>query len=354
MGVQEIKNISPKFPERISDVEMLENMLSEPSEGVVETLSRLDGDIIILGVAGKMGTTLARMAKRASDMAGIKRRVIGVSRFTRAEEEGKLNSAGIETLRCDLLDEDQLKALPDVPNVVFMAGMKFGSTGNESLTWAMNVLLPGMVCSKYNKSKIVAFSSGSLYGLSPITNGGSLEDGPVNAVGEYSMSVLGRERVFEHYSRTAGIPVSLIRLNYAVEMRYGVLVDVAQRVWNGTPVDVAMGNMNAIWQADANAMTLQTFDYVSSPPFIINITGPEMLSVRQVALEFGSLLGKTVEFEGTESLDPLVSNAQLSHRLFGYPRVGIQQVIHWIADWISQGSETLGKPTHFEVRNGKY
>jgi nucleoside-diphosphate-sugar epimerase len=338
----------------IESVERLEDLLSEPTAGVVETLGRLDGDLILLGVGGKMGPTLARMARRASDLAGVRRRIIGVSRFTAGDLPARLAAHGVEPVACDLLDPDQLAALPDAANVVFMTGMKFGATGQEALTWTMNSYLPGAVCEKYRHSRIVAFSTGNVYGLTPVSLGGSVEEDPPNPVGEYAQSCLGRERVFEHFSRTLGIPLALIRLNYATELRYGVLVDIAQRVLTGRPVDVTMGHLNAIWQADANAMALAAFGHAATPPFVVNVAGPELLSVRRVAAQFGRLFGREVTLHGTEAPDALLSNGQLGHRLFGYPRVSVQQMICWIADWLRRGGVTLGKPTHFEVRDGKF
>jgi nucleoside-diphosphate-sugar epimerase len=338
----------------IRDVEHLEDLLSEPSDGAVQAMGRLEGDLIVLGVGGKMGPTLARMARRASDAAGVSRRVIGVSRFSSDLLESRLRKHGVETIRCDLLDPEQLGRLPDVPNVVFMTGMKFGSTGQEALTWAMNVYLPGMVCQKYRASRIVAFSTGNVYGLTPVAFGGSLEGDPLRPLGDYAMSCVGRERIFEHFSRAFEMPTALLRLNYANEPRYGVLVDLARRVWTGEPIDLSMGHFNAIWQADANAMSLQAFDELASPPRILNIAGPELLSVRRVAEQFGALLGKAVSLTGAEAADALLSNGQLAHRLFGYPRIGVGQMIEWFADWVRQGGESLGKPTHFEVRDGNF
>ena len=338
----------------IHDAAELEDRLSEPTPGVVATMRRLQGDILVLGVGGKMGPTLARMAKRATDLAGVQRRVIAVSRFSKGGLEAELQSHGIETRRCDLLDPDQLDSLPDAPHIVYMAGMKFGATGNESLTWAMNAHLPGLVCRRFRRSRIVAFSTGNVYPLAPVTSGGSLETDPLNPVGEYAMSCLGRERIFEHYSRTLGIPVSIIRLSYAVEMRYGVLIDIASRVFAEEPIDLTMGNMVAIWQADANAMSLQAFDHAASPPFVVNVTGPEILSVRQVASEFGRLLDREVRFAGVESGVALISNARKAQMLFGYPAVPISSVIAWCAEWVARGGETLGKPTHFETTDGKF
>jgi nucleoside-diphosphate-sugar epimerase len=340
--------------DRIENVEQLEDLLSEPSEAAIEALARLDGDVIVLGVTGKMGPTLARMVRHASDRAGVRRRVVGVARFSDAGAAARLQAHFIETIRCDLLDPVQLAALPDVPNVVFMTGMKFGATGQEGRTWAMNCWLPAMVCQKYRRSRIVAFSTGNVYGLTPMALGGSIESDPLAPVGEYAQSCLGRERLFEHFSRCYDIPMSLLRLNYASEMRYGVLVDLAQRVRHGLPVDVTMGHLNALWQADANAMALASFAHLCSPPIVLNLAGPELLSVRRVAAEFSRRFGRAVPFHGVESADAFLSNGQMAHRLFGYPRVSAGQMISWIADWIERGGETLGKPTHFEVRDGKF
>ncbi|HEX8911451.1 MAG TPA: NAD(P)-dependent oxidoreductase [Humisphaera sp.] len=345
------------FPESIRDLDHLEDLLSEPTPGVIDTCRRLEGDVIVLGVGGKMGPSLSRMIVRASAAAGVKRRVIGVSRFgsgSGAALQKQLNGWGVETLSADLLDQAALDRLPDVPNVVYMAGMKFGSTGQQSLTWAMNSYLPGMVAQKYRRSRIVAFSTGNIYAFVPVASGGADEQGETNPVGEYGMSTLGRERIFEHFSRTLNIPTAIIRLNYAVEMRYGVQMDMALKVSRGEPIDLAMGNLNAIWQADANAHSIQAFDHVASPPRILNVTGPELLSVRSICQELGRLLGKDVTFTGTEAPTALLNNAQLSHRLFGYPRVPIGQVLRWTADWVKRGGATSGKPTGFEKRDGKF
>ena len=338
----------------IASVEELDRLLSEPTPGVIETMRRMDGDLILLGVAGKMGPTLARMAKRASDAAGKPRRIIGVSRFSSPEHERELQQHGIETIRCDLLDETALGQLPDVPNVLYLAGMKFGSTGQESLTWAMNTYLPALVCKKYRHSKIVAFSTGNVYGLVPVSSGGSVETDIPNPVGEYAMSCLGRERMFEHFSRTLNIPLAIIRLNYACEMRYGVLVDLAQRIHAGQPVDLSMGWLNTIWQADANAFTLQCFDRVSTPPFFLNVTGPELINVREACEKLAALMNKTVSFTGVPAETALLNNAERSFGLFGKPRVNADQLLTWIADWIKRGGVTLNKPTHFESRDGKF
>jgi nucleoside-diphosphate-sugar epimerase len=338
----------------IADSAHLDELLSEPAGAVIERFARLEGDLILLGVTGKMGPTLARMARRASDQAGIRRRIIGAARFLDPRQEVLLQAIGIDTLRCDLLDPAQIASLPEVPNVVYLVGMKFGSTGQEARTWAVNCWVPALVCQKYRQSRIVAFSTGNIYGLSPVMRGGSVESDPLNPLGDYAMSCLGRERIFEYFSRAYQIPIVILRLNYACEMRYGVLVDLAQRVREGRSVPLSMGHFNAIWQGDASAMALASFGLASSPPFVLNVAGPELLSVRRVAEQLAEQFGRSVTFEGTESGNALLSNAQLSHQLFGYPRVSAGQLIAWTAEWIGRGGETWRKPTHFEVRDGKF
>ena len=336
------------------DVEDLDEVLSEPTDAVVRTLGALEGDIVILGVGGKMGPTLTRMAKRASEIAKVRRRVIGVSRFSSSKLESQLHMWGVETVRCDLLDPKSLSALPDAPNIVFMVGMKFGTTGQESMTWAMNSFLPGLVSERYRDSRIAVFSTGNVYALSSISLGGSVEQDLPNPLGEYAMSCLGRERIFEHFSRTNQTRMSIIRLNYATELRYGVLVDIALKIHSGQLVPLSMGYLNAIWQGDACAMSLQALGCASAPPLVINIAGPELLSVRRVAEQFGELLHKPVRFEGLESADALLSDAKKSYELFGRPRVRADQMISWIADWVSRGGETLAKLTHFDERTGRF
>lgn len=338
----------------IQTVDQLEAALSEPTPDVIDTMRWLQGDIILLGVAGKMGPSLARMARRASDAAGVKRRVIGVARFSNASVEQELRKSGMETIRCDLLDEEALAGLPDAPNVLYLAGMKFGATGQEALTWAMNAWLPSVVCKRYRGSRIVAFSTGNVYGLVPVEGGGSRETDMPQPVGEYAMSCLGRERVFEHFSRRHEAPTALIRLNYACDLRYGVLVDLAQQVWAGRAVDVTMGWFNTLWQGDANRMTLQAFRHTATPPFVVNVTGPETLSVREVCQQLGAIMGRAVEFMGEESENALLSNAQRAFDLLGRPRVPAGQLIEWVAHWVMRGGPSLGKPTHFESRDGKF
>jgi nucleoside-diphosphate-sugar epimerase len=338
----------------IPTVEHLEELLSEPSDALVKTFAQVPGDILVLGVGGKMGPCLARMAKRAGRSAGSSGRVIGVARFSDPQLEAKLHSHQIETCQADLLDEAHLARLPDAPNVIFMAGMKFGSTGQEPLTWAMNTHIPSLVSKRYSRSRIIAFSTGNVYGLVPVASGGSLETDFPKPVGEYAMSCLGRERIFDYFSHSTNTPMALIRLNYASELRYGVLTDLAQRVRAGEAIDLAMGHLNTIWLGDANDMALRALSHASSPPFVLNVTGPEVLSVRQVCEQFGRLMDRRPQFKGVESARALLNNAQRAFQLFGLPRVSAEQMIRWTADWVMRGQPTLNKPTHFESRSGKF
>jgi len=339
---------------KIANVEQLEDELSRPSQADIEAMAALEGDLLILGVAGKMGPSLARRARRASDAAGVKRRILGVARFSRPESRKELEDWGIETISSDLLAPGALAQLPDAPNVIFMAARKFGSTGAESLTWAMNTFLPGLVAERYRAARIVAFSSGNVYPLTPVVHGGPTETSPTGPVGEYAQSVLGRERMFQHFSSIHGTPVTLLRLNYAVELRYGVLYDIGTKVFNRRPVDLGMGHANVIWQGDANSVCLRSFAIAQSPPAILNLTGPETLAVRWVAKCFGEHFGIEPQLEGTESPTALLNNAQHCCRLFGYPAVSVEQLIEWTAAWIGMGGASLNKPTHFETRDGKF
>jgi nucleoside-diphosphate-sugar epimerase len=340
--------------ERIAGIADLEERLSQPTPGAVKTLAEIGGDIIVLGAGGKMGPSLARMARRASDEAGVKRRVYAVSRFTNPRLLAELTAAGVEPISCDLLDESRVMSLPDAPNVIYMAGTKFGTTGNEPQTWAMNAYLPGVACRRYRDSRIVAFSSGNIYGLVPVASGGSRESDPPQPVGEYAWSVLGRERVFQYFCSANRTPGVLIRLNYACELRYGVLVDIAQKINAGQPVSLGIGHLNTIWQQDANAMVLQSLQEAAVPVRILNLTGPETLRVRDVAARMGNLMGKPVSFEGAESSSALLNDATQALRLFGTPRMAAAQLTEMVADWVMRGGDTLGKPTHFESRDGRF
>ncbi|MBV2247298.1 MAG: NAD-dependent epimerase/dehydratase family protein [Lentimicrobium sp.] len=341
-------------PTVIKTEEELVELLSKPSAETVEMFSHLDGDIIFLGIAGKIGPSLARMAKRACDIAGVSKRVIGVSRFSDQRERDEIEGFGIETIQGDLLDREFLESLPQVKNVYFLAGMKFGSEDNLSLTWAMNTYVPALVADYFRKCRIVAFSTGCVYPLVDVHSGGSLETDRPGPVGEYAQSCLGRERMFEYGSRKHMTHVTLIRLNYAVELRYGVLVDIAVKVKNRVPIDLSMGHFNVIWQGDFNDMALRSIQVASSPARILNITGDNTVQVREVAQEFGRLLGINPLFVGTEMPTALLNNPGQSFDMFGKPQTSLDQIIQWTAGWVIANQRLLGKPTHFEVRNGKY
>lgn len=332
----------------------LEERLSRPSEADRAFLRELEGDLLILGVGGKMGPSLARRARRAADEAGVRKRIIGVARFSNAAVRQQLEAAGIETISADMLEEDQLGALPEVENVIYMAARKFGTTGKEYLTWAMNTYLPARVAERFRNSRIVAFSSGNVYPLVPIAHGGPAESHPPDPVGEYAQSVLGRERMFEYFSCRYGTPVTLLRLNYAIDLRYGVLLDIGLKVFERRPVHVGMGMVNVIWQGDANSVCLRSLRLCQSPPAVLNLTGPETLSVRSIAKRFGERFGVEPIFEGVESGTALLSDASRCQRVFGYPEVSVDQMIEWVADWIRIGGAMWNKPTHFEVRDGKF
>ena len=338
----------------IQNLSELEDRLSEPTPEVVETFRRMDGDLIVLGVAGKMGPSLARMARRATQLAGKPRRIIGVARFSSVHLQTELERDGVETIRCDLLDEAALQRLPDAPNVLFLAGMKFGTTSHASLTWAMNTLLPAMVCRRYARSRMVALSTGNVYGFVPAGVGGSRETDAPAPVGEYGMSALGRERMFEHFSRTLGTSAVLVRLNYACDLRYGVLVDLAQKISAGQAVDLGTSWFNTIWQGDANAMILRCFDQVAAPPLVLNLTGPEVLNIRPTCERLGTSLGRKPIFTGAESSTALLSDAGRAFQLFGKPAVSAEQLMTLVADWLKRGGPTLNKPTQFQARDGNF
>jgi len=338
----------------ITGVEQLEELLSRPTAADVEAMRSLGGDLLLLGVGGKMGPSLALRARRASNEAGLKIKVIGVARFTTPTSRQLLESGGVETIAADLLDDSALDNLPNASNVIHLAARKFGSTGDEAYTWAMNTYLPARVAQRFRASRIVAFSSGNVYPFLPIAGGGAVEETPLEPVGEYATTAVGRERMFTHFSRQYGTPVTILRLNYAVEMRYGVLLDIGRKVFQREPIDLTMGSANVIWQGDANSVCLRSFSLCQSPPFILNLTGPETLSVRRVAIRFGEIFGVKPDLQGEESPTALLNNASRCHKLYGYPSVSLEQLIDWTAAWIGAGNETLDKPTHFEARDGKF
>lgn len=328
-------------------IDQLEDRLSQPLAEDVEFARQLDGDILILGAAGKMGPSLARRIRRAMDQAGGKGELITVSR-------SGLDIPGARHIRSNILDDGALEALPDARNVLFLAARKFGSTGAPEQTWSTNVLLPALVARRYRKSRIVSFSTGNVYPLVPIESGGATEQTPVDPVGEYAWSALGRERMFTYAAMEFGTPVTLLRLNYAVELRYGVLVDIAVKVRDGIPVDLSMGFVNIVWQGYANSVCFRSLGIASTPPRVLNLTGPETLRVRDLALEFGRRLGREPVLTGEEQATALLNNASDCHRTFGMPDVGVDELIGWVADWVCEGGELLGKPTKFQVRDGKF
>lgn len=338
------------WPTEIRNEDELEELLSRPSDQLVKTLAGVDGDITILGVGGKMGPTLARMAKRAAPG----KRVIGVARFSEPGLKDKLHRWDIETVECDLLDPAAVEKLEKTANVVFMAGRKFGSAGNQSLTWAMNVHVPAIVAEAFQEARIVAFSTACVYPFVDIAGQGAREDLELNPPGEYANSCVGRERMFEHFSRTRGTKVSLIRLSYAIDLRYGVLHDVASAVQAGEPVQIDSGHCNVIWQGDANDIALQSLAHADSPPFVLNLSGPELVSVRRLAEKFGEKFGTEPVLAGREQDMAWIVDTSLQQQLFGYPSVPLPRLIDWTARWLSEGGRSLGKPTHFEVRDGTY
>nr|WP_211184554.1 NAD(P)-dependent oxidoreductase [Paenibacillus lemnae] len=338
----------------VRTVAELEAKLAEPSKALIEDLGAMEGDILILGVGGKMGPSLARLAANAVKEGGLNKRIIGVSRFSNAEARRELEDAGVETISCDLLNDEELQKLPDAANVIYMAGNKFGTTGREYFTWGMNAYLPGRVAEKYKNSRIVVFSSGNVYPFSPVGSGGVNESVSPEPIGEYAQSCLGRERVFEYFAHQNETPMTIYRLNYAIDMRYGVLLELAKAIQEGREIDLTMGHANVIWQGDANEMALRCLNHCGTPPTIMNITGPETMSIRWAAGELAKRLGKEALFTGTESDTALLNNASKSHQVFGYPRVSLLQLIDWTAEWALAGGDTWNKPTHFQERKGKF
>lgn len=334
--------------------EAVDELLSRPTLGVMETLRRLDGDVIVLGAGGKMGPTLARMIRRGWDALNCSHKVIGAARFSDAATEERLCASGIETRRCDLLDRAAVQQLPDAPNVIFMAGHKFGASAAPELTWAMNTLVPANVAEKYSAARIVVFSTGCIYPFSPVQAGGSREDDAIGPIGDYANSCVGRERIFTYFSRKNETPLAIVRLNYAIDLRYGVLLDVARKVWDGEPLDLTMGHVNVIWQGDANAQAIQCLEHAASRPFVINITGPETVSVRALAQRFGEVFEREPIFFGAEGPTAWLSDASRARQLFGPPSVNLEEMILWVAQWVRQGGHTLNKPTHFETRDGNF
>ena len=348
-----MSEMKANLPETISSESELEELLSKPSSNVVNMMKRLDGDIIILGVSGKIGPELARTTLRAIEEAGVEKRVIGVDLFPEEGSMEHLAGLDIDLIKCNLLEPDEVAALPDAKNVVFMAGRKFGTSGDEELTWMINVILPANVARHFSQSRIVAFSTGCVYPLVDTDNICS-EDSPLGPVGEYAQSCLGRERVFEYYSKANNTQIGLIRLSYAVDLRYGVLYDIGKMVLEEKPIDLKMGYFNTIWQGDVNNQMLLAFEHCASPPAIWNITRPEIVSIKFVAEEFAKIMGKKAVFKGEEGHKYFLSDTSKAMKVFGPPAVSLERLIHWQAHWLLSGGRSLSKPTHFEENEGEY
>jgi hypothetical protein len=339
------------LPARFDEVEQLDDFLSRPSQALIDDMASLDGDILLLGVAGKMGPTLARLARNAAPA----KRIIGVARFSDPAVRERLDGWGVETIAADLLDAEQVKALPRVKNVLFMAGRKFGSSGNQALTWAMNVHSPALVAETFRESRIVAFSTGNIYPLVDVMHQGALETTPPAPRGEYAQSCLGRERLFEYFSGQYQTPGRLFRLNYAIDLRYGVLLDLASRVKAGTAIDLSsMGHVNVIWQGDANSQALRTLLHCTTPTTPLNVSGPETLSVRWLAQEFAARLGVKANLVGKEAETAWLTNSAEATRLFGYPTIPLGVMLDWVADWVMRDGVSFNKPTKYEVRDGGF
>jgi nucleoside-diphosphate-sugar epimerase len=333
----------------------LEDQLSLPTAGVLETLQKLPGDIMILGAGGKMGPTLARMVKRGCEsLQQSSRQVYAVSRFSSPDAIHNLEQHRVRTISCDLLDREAVQRLPQVPNIIFMAGQKFGTHSAPEQTWVMNTIVPAIVAEHFQHSRIVVFSTGCVYPLVSIDSSGSHEQDTLGPPGDYANSCVGRERIFAYYARQYSTPTLMFRLSYAIDLRYGVLHDVAQKIAQGLPVDVTMGYANVIWQGDANARAIQCLLRTSTPSCALNVTGLERISIHHLADRFGELLKKTPLITGTEGPTAWLFDARQSYDWFGPPSVSLEEMLQATADWVRQGGQSLGKPTHFEARDGQF
>lgn len=332
----------------------LEEKFTKPSNVFLEDLKNIDGDFMFLGIGGKMGPSMAKLLIDGLKQLGITRKVYGVSRFSDQDGKHDLEKLGVETIVCDLLDDDALQQLPEVKNIIYLAGFKFGATGKEDFTWAMNTYLPGRVADKFKNSRIVALSSGNVLPFVDVTQGGVDESVVPEPIGEYAQSTLGRERIFTYFSKKNGTPILLYRLNYAVDFRYGVVREIAKQVISGQPIDLSTNNVNVIWQSDANEIAIRSLLHCEAPAKVLNVTGPEILSIRWIAEKLGAALGKEPQFVNSPEATALLNNASECHRIFGYPKVSILEVIDITAQWILHGGDEFGKDTHFQERKGKF
>lgn len=337
-----------------TDEAQLDRLLTEPQPALVEFIRSVASPLVIVGAGGKMGPTVAVLAKRAAEAAGVPLEVIAASRFSDAASRRRFEEQGVRTQQVDLLEPDSLRLLPDSANVIYLVGLKFGTSENPSLTWAINTLAPANLVASYPAARIVALSTGNVYPLVPVASGGATEAHPLTPLGEYANAAVARERLFEHASRKAGTPLAILRLTYAVELRYGILVDIARKVWSGEPVELSNGWFKCIWQGDACDLILRSLALAANPPAVFNLCCPQTLSVREVAMKFSELLGRPVTFAGQESGTALLNTpAKLCSQL-GAPATPLDDVIRWTADWVKHGGRSLNRPTHFEVRNGRY
>lgn len=338
----------------MEDLKALEERYTRPSEALIADVKKIKGDIILLGIGGKMGPSMGKLLIDALRLAGMDNRVIGVSRFSNEQAKEELKAVGIEVIACDLLNDEELFALPDAPNVIYLAGNKFGTTGKENFTWVMNAYLPGRVAEKYNKANIVVFSSGNVLPFVPVTSGGVSEETTPEPIGEYAQSCLGRERIFEYFAHKNQTPTLIYRLNYAVDFRYGVVMEIAKAILTGKEIDLSTENVNVIWQGDANEIAIRSLLHCTAPAKILNVTGPEILSVRWIAQQFAAIFNIEPRFVNQPVGTALLNNASECHRIFGYPKVTIREIIDITATWLSNGGDEFGKATHFQEREGKF
>jgi dTDP-4-dehydrorhamnose reductase len=346
--------LTPTLPDRIESEEQLDDLLTRPRPVLVEFMRQVRSPLVVLGAGGKMGPTLARLARRAADQGGQPLDVIAVSRFSDARARQQLEAHGVSTVSLDLLDPDACRRLPEASDVIYLVGLKFGTSRDPAATWAVNTLVPAAVLRRYPAARIVALSTGNVYPLTPVARGGSRESDALTPLGEYANAAVARERIFEFVARPHGTLLVVLRLNYAVEMRYGVLIDIARQVQAGAPVDVTMGHLNSIWQGDANEFILRSLGLAQTPPLALNLTGVETLSVRQLAGRLGELLNRPAQIVGQEADTALLSNAGRMAELLGAPPTALDRMLRWTGDWLQRGGRLLDRPTHFEVRDGQF